>query len=109
MAQHYFDTQTVNSTGAKPPASLGKFPEFGGTASALVSTGGTATVALRAWNIAGAKEVLATFVLPVASGSKAGDLFDTVVVAAQYEQFDWNVLQLSNGASLTLAFSGSGI
>jgi hypothetical protein len=109
MAQHYFDTQTVNTSGVKPPATLGKFPEFGGTASVSVTAGGTATVALRAWNISGAKETLATFVLPVASGTKQGDLFDTVVIAAQYEAFDWNVLALAGGASVTLALSGSGI
>lgn len=110
MAQHMLDTQVVTTTGVKPPAQLAKMPEFGCTAQVMVAGGGaTATVALRAWNIDGAKETLATFVLPVASGTKQGDLYDTVVIAAQYEKFDWNVLALAAGASLTLALSGSGI
>jgi hypothetical protein len=110
MAQHLFDTQQVTTTGVKAPATLTKFPEFGATASVLVAGGtATATVALRAWNISGAKEVLATFVLPVASGTKTGDLFDSLVVAAQWENWDWNVLALGSGATLTLALSGAGV
>lgn len=110
MAQHLFDTQTQTTTGVKPPNSLTKWPEFGGTAQVAVSGGAaTATVQLRAWNISGAKEILATFVLPVASGTKQGDLFDSVVVAAQWENWDWNVLAIGAGASLALTLSGSGI
>jgi hypothetical protein len=110
MAQHYFDNQTVTTTGVKAPNSLTKWPEFGGTAQVAVSGGtATATVELRAWNISGAKETLAQFVLPVASGAKAGNLFDSVVVASQWENWDWNVLALGAGASLQLTLSGSGI
>jgi hypothetical protein len=110
MAQHYLDTQVVTTTGQKDPATLSKWPEFGGTASVKVSGGTpTATVQLRAWNISGAVEILAQFVLPVPSGAKTGDLFDSVVVASQWEDFDWNVISLGAGASLTLALSGSGI
>lgn len=110
MAVHMFDTQSVTTTGVKAPATLTKFPEFGGTASVLVAGGtATATVSLRAWNNTGAKEILATFTLPVASGSKTGDLFDSAVIAAQWENFDWNVTALGAGATLTLTLSGSGI
>lgn len=110
MAQHMFDTQAVTTAGVKAAATLTKFPEFGATASVLVAGGTpTATVQLRAWNNSNAKEILATFVLPVQSGAKAGDLFDSAVIAAQWENFDWNVTQLGAGATLTLTLSGSGI
>lgn len=109
MAQHYFDSQAVTTTGVKAPNSLTKWPEFGGTAQVAVSAGGSATMQLRAWNISGAKEVLAQIVLPVPSGAKVGDLYDSVVVASQWENWDWNVTALSAGATLTLTLSGSGI
>lgn len=115
MAQHLFDTQSVGTTGTKPAATLTKWPEFGATAQVLVAGGTpTATVQLRAWNVSGAKEILKTFVLPVPAGTydadaKTGDLFDTLVVAAQYELFDWNVTALGSGATLTLTLSGSGL
>lgn len=115
MAQHMFDTQAVTTAGIKPMATLTKMPEFGGTASILVAGGAaTATVQFRAWNIAPAKEILKTFVLPVPTGTyagdaKTGDLFDSLVVAAQYENCDWNVTALGAGATLTLTFSGTGL
>lgn len=108
MAQHMLDSQTVTTTGVKAPAMLTKFPEFGATASVGL-TSGTATVQLRAWNSSSYKEILRTFTLPVASGAKAGDLFDSEVVAAQWENFDWNVSAMSGGGTLTLTLSGSGI
>ncbi len=108
MAQHLFDTQGVTTTGVKPAATLTKFPEFGATASVGITTG-SATVQLRAWNNSSYKEILRTFVLPVASGAKAGDLFDSEVVAAQWENFDWNVTAIAGGGTLTLTLSGSGI
>lgn len=110
MARHMFDTQSATTTGVKVAATLTKFPEFGATASVGVSGGtATATVQLRAWNDAGMKEVLATFTLPVSSGAKAGDLYDSAVIASQWENFDWNVSALGAGATLTLTLSGSGI
>lgn len=115
MAQHMFDTQVASTTGIKPAATLTKFPEFGGTASIVVSGGdAAATVQLRAWNTASAKEILKTFVLPVPAGTyeadaKTGDLFDSQVIAAQYENFDWNVMLLGAGASVTLTLSGTGL
>lgn len=110
MAVHMFDTQDVTTSGVKNPATLTKFPEFGGTASVAVAGGtATATVQLRAWNDPDAKEILVTFVLPVTGGAKAGDLFDSAVIAAQWEDFDWNVTALGAGATLTLTLSGSGI
>jgi len=110
MAQHMFDTQTQTTTGVKAAATLTKFPEFGATASVGVAGGTpTATVQLRAWNNSGFKEILATFVLPVGSGPKTGDLFDSAVIASQWENFDWNVTALGAGATVTLTLSGSGI
>lgn len=115
MAQHMFDTQAVTTAGIKPMATLTKMPEFGGTASILVAGGAaTATVQFRAWNITSAKEILKTFVLPVPAGTyeadaKTGDLFDSQVIAAQYENFDWNVMLLGAGASVTLTLSGTGL
>lgn len=108
MAQHLFDTQGVSTTGVKVPVTLTKFPEFGATASVGITTG-SATVQLRAWNSSSYKEILRTFVLPVPSGAKAGDLFDSEVVAAQWENFDWNVTAIAGGGTLTLTLSGSGI
>jgi len=108
MAVHMFDTQVVTTTGVKAANSLTKFPEFGATASVLLSAG-SATVQLRAWNNTGAKEILATFTLPVPSGAKSGDMFDSAVIAAQWENFDWNVTAISGGGNLTLTLSGSGI
>lgn len=109
MATHMFDTQTQTTTGVKAANSLSKFPEFGATASVGLSTG-TATVALRAWNNSSYKETLATFTLPVADGGvKNGDMFDSVVIASQWENFDWNVTAISGGGTLTLTLSGTGI
>lgn len=108
MATHLLDTQTQTTTGIKAAATLTKFPEFGATASVGLSSG-TATVSLRAWNSSSYKETLATFVLPVPSGVKTGDLFDSAVVASQWENFDWNVSAISGGGTLTLTLSGSGI
>lgn len=104
------DTQAVTTTGVKPAASLTKAPEYGFTATARVSGGTpTATVQLRAWVENGAKEVLATFTLPVASGGKTGDLYDTAVIAATYDFFDWNVTAIGAGATLNLSLVGVGI
>lgn len=108
MATHLFDTQTQTTTGVKAPATLTKFPEFGATASVGLSAG-TATIQLRAWNSSTYKEVLATFTLPVASGAKSGDLFDSAVIASQWENWDWNITAISGGGTATLTLSGSGI
>lgn len=108
MAQHLFDTQDVTTTGVKPPATLTKFPEFGATASVGLTTG-TATVRLRAWNNSAYKEILRTFTLPVPSGVKSGDMFDSEVIASQWENFDWDVSAIAGGGTLKLTLSGSGI
>lgn len=115
MAQNLFDNQDVTTIGVKPMATIAKWPEFGATASVLVTGGtATATVQLRAWNVTGAKEVLKTFVLPVPDGTydgnaKSGDSFDTLVVAAKYQNADWNVTALGAGATLTLTLNGVGL
>lgn len=110
MATHMFDTQTQTTTGVKAANSLSKFPEFGATAEVGVASGTpTLTVQLRAWNNSSFKEILATFVLPVTSGSKTGDLFDSAVISAQWENFDWNITAIGAGATATLTLSGSGI
>lgn len=108
MTTHMLDSQTVTTTGVKAAATLTKMPEFGSTASVGI-TAGTCTVNLRAWNSSSYKEILASFVLPVASGSKAGDLFDSAVIASSWENFDWNVTAISGGGTLTLTLSGTGI
>lgn len=108
MATHLLDTQDVTTIGVKAAATLTKFPELGATASVGLTTG-TATVQLRAWNHSSYKEILATFVLPVASGSKAGDLFDSLVIASSWEFFDWNVAAISGGGTLKLMLSGVGV
>lgn len=113
MAQHMFESQSTTTTGAKPASSLTKFPEFGATAQ-LVLTAGSAVVQFRTWNNVNAKEVLKTFVLPVPAGTypndaKTGDLYDTLVIAAQYENFDWFVSSITGGGTLTLTVSGTGL
>lgn len=108
MAQHLFDTQDVTTTGVKAPATLSKFPEFGATASVGL-TAGSATVTLRAWNNSAYKEILRTFILPVPSGVKSGDLFDSEVIASQWENWDWSVSAITGGGTLKLTLSGSGI
>jgi len=104
------DTQTTTTTGVKPAATLTKAPEYGFTATVRVAGGtATATVQLRAWVESGAKEVLASFTLPATATGKVGDLYDTAVVAATYDGFDWNVTALGSGATLTLTVVGVGI
>ena len=104
-----YDSQTgVTTTGVKTPATLTKFPEFGATASVGLTTG-TATVKLMAWNNAGYQETLCTFTLPVSAGLKSGDMFDSAVIASQWENWAWNVTAISGGGGLTLTLSGSGI
>lgn len=102
------DTITPTTVGVKTAGSLIKFPEFGATANVGLSAG-SATVQLRAWNNSAYKEVLATFVLPVVGGAKAGDMFDSAVIASQWEMFDWNVQAISGGGTLTCSLSGAGI
>ena len=93
MAVHMFDTQVVTTTGVKAANSLTKFPEFGATASVLLSAG-SATVQLRAWNNTGAKEILATFTLPVPSGAKVDGTPDTGA-----NRVNWLVLTYSSRGS----------
>lgn len=110
MANHMFDTQSQTTTGVKAANSLTKFPEFGATASVGVAGGTpTLTVSLRGWNNNAFKEILATFTLPVSSGTKTGDLFDSAVIAAQWENWDWSITAIGAGATATLTLSGSGI
>lgn len=109
MAVKLFDSQTTTTAGVKAPASLAKWPEGGATGQVLLSAG-AATVQLRAW-VAGtaAKEVLATFVLPVADGEKLGDLYDSQPVYSMWDNWDWNVVSISGGGTLTLALVGVGV
>ena len=109
MATKLTDVVTTTTSGAKAPASLTKFPEFGATASVALSAG-SAVVQLRAWNITGFKEVLGTFTLPVPAGSpKATDMFDSLPVFSTWDQFDWNVTAISGGGTLTMKLVGLGI
>lgn len=113
MGTKLTDTQDVTTTGVKSPATLSKFPEFGGTFTAALQAGGTqtATVQLRAWNnnTSGTPEILATFVLPVVGGAKNGDLFDSFPVFSCWDDWDWNVTALGAGATLRLSAVGVGV
>ena len=109
MAVKLTDTQTTGSTGVKNPATLGKWPEGGATAQVSVNTG-TATVELRAWvNGVSTPEILATFVLPVPSGDKSGDLYDSLPVFSIWDDWDWNVIAVAGGATITLGLVGVGV
>lgn len=109
MATKLTDTQTTTTAGTKAPATLTKWPEGGATAQVSLSTG-TATVQLRAWvNGTTSKEILATFTLPVASGSKTGDLYDSLPVFTIWNNWDWNVVAISGGGTLTLGLVGVGV
>lgn len=107
MGNKLTDTQVVTTTGVKNPATLLKFPEYGGTFTASIDAG-SAVVQVRGWVTSGAKEVLATFTLPVPSGTKAGDLFDSIPIFSTWDDWDWNVMSIS-GANLTLACAGVGV
>lgn len=108
MATKLTDSRALTTTGVADPTTLTKWPEFGATVTAHLTTG-TATVQLRAWTNGNAKEVLATFVLPVPAGSKAGDMFDSLPVFATYDDFDYNVTAISGGGTLTMTVTGVGV
>jgi len=114
MGTKLTDTKTASATGVNDPATLTKWPEYGGTATVSMDAGGTqtATVQLRAWNTnAGTpqKEILATFVLPVSGGPKNGDLFDSLPIFSCWDDFDWNVTALGAGATVRMSFVGVGV
>jgi hypothetical protein len=114
MGTKLTDTQTQTTTGAKDPATLTKWPEYGGTATVAMEAGGTqtCTVQLRAWNTSigsGQKEVLATFVLPVVGGPKNGDLFDSLPIFSTWDDWDWNITALGASATVRLSFVGVGV
>lgn len=97
----------VSTTGIKTPAVLTKYPEGGATFSARVTPGGSATVRLRAWVESGAKETLATFVLPCTQPGKVGDLYDSLPVFSVWDGYDWSVDAISG--TVTLGTVGVGI
>lgn len=113
MGTKLTDTQTATTTGAKNPATLSKWPEYGATATVAMEAGGTqtATVQLRAWNNGASsfKEVLATFVLPVSGGVKNGDLFDSLPVFSTWDNWDWNVVSIGASATVRLSLVGVGV
>lgn len=98
---------SITATGTYNPASITKAPEGGFTATFGI-TAGSCTVRLRAWNNATYKETLATVTLPVPSGSKAGDLFDTVPVNYTYDDIDIVVDAIATG-TLTVNVVGVGV
>jgi hypothetical protein len=109
MATKLTDTKTgITATGVQAPNTLTKWPEFGATVTARL-TAGTCTVQLRAWNDSSAKEILATFVLPVPAGVKAGDLHDSLPVFSPWDNFDYNVTAISGGGTLTMSVVGVGV
>lgn len=113
MGTKLTDTQDVTTTGVKNPATMTKFPDFGATFSVALQAGGTqtATVVLRAWNtsLSAQPEILATFVLPVVGGAKNGDLFDSLPIFSDWDDWDWNVTALGAGATLRLSAVGVGV
>lgn len=119
MATKLTDSQTLSGgslvTGVVNPATLTKFPEGGATfqvaaAGATSGSGNTFKVQLRAWVIGVADpEVLAEFELPVPSGDKAGDLFDSLPVFSVWDDWDWNVTQVGTATAATLAAVGVGV
>lgn len=112
MATKLTDTQTVTTTGVKAPATMTKFPEGGATFSVEQSSGTVtaATVQLRAWNASmTGKEILATFTLPVPSGSKINDMFDSLPVFSIWDNWDWNVVTLTGTSTPTLRLSAVGV
>ena len=56
-----------------------------------------------------AKEILATFTLPVPSGSKVGDVFDSLPVFSIWDNWDWNVTTLTGTGTPTLRLSCVGV
>lgn len=112
MATKLTNVIVTTTTGVKDPntdgtPALAKYPEGGATLSARVSVGGAAVVELLAWVESGAKEVVATYTLPVPSGDKAGDLYDTEPINSIFDDFEWNVVSITG--TLTLSLVGVGI
>jgi hypothetical protein len=116
MATKVQDTLTLSggslTTGVKDPQSITKAPEgqFTVTVYAPGATSGSpAVVQLRAWTNSSAKEVLATFTLPVPSGSKANDVYDTLPVYATYDDIDYNVTSVGAATSIVISVTGVGV
>lgn len=108
MAIRLTDSQTTTSAGIKNPATLTKWPEGGANVTVGVTTG-TAVVELWAWISSSYKEKLASFTLPVPAGQdKAGDLYDSLPVESIWTDWEWNVVSLSGGGTLSLVLVGLG-
>jgi len=97
----------ITTAGVHNPATVTKAPEGGFTVTFTLSAG-TCKVHLRAWNISTSPEVLHTVDLPVPSGSKIGQMYDTVTVNNVYDDFDYNVEDISGG-TLTAYMTGLGV
>ncbi|MCW5657422.1 MAG: hypothetical protein KIT60_06945 [Burkholderiaceae bacterium] len=104
MTVKLLDTQTTTTAGVKAPATLAKWPEGGATASVGLSAG-TATVELLAWVSAGYKQKLATFSLDVTGGEAS----EALPIASIWDDWEWNVLAIAGGGTLTLALVGLGL
>ena len=118
MATKVEDTQTLSggslTTGVKNPATMTEFPVGGCTfqVSAAGSTGGSpAIVQLRGWvNGVSTPEILATFTIPVPSGAKIGDMYDSLPVYSIWDDWDWNVTQVgASTTSIVLGACGVGV
>ena len=110
MAAKLTDSKTATAIGAVANT-LNKFPEGGCTFGVQLSAG-TAVVQVRAWTSSTtAKEVLATFTLPIAANAtfKANDLFDDFPVFTIWDNWDWNVVDIQGGGTLTLKAIGVGV
>ena len=97
----------ITAVGTYDP-DLTKAPEGGFTVTARIDVG-ACIVQVRGWADPLAKEVLGTFTLPVPSGPKAGDMYDTLPVFATYDDIDYNVTSISGGAALTISAVGVGV
>jgi hypothetical protein len=118
MATKLTDTQTLSggslTTGVKNPTTLTKFPEGGATFQ--VSAAGSlsaspAIVQLRGWvNGVSTPEILATFTIPVPTGSKINDMYDSQPVFSIWDDWDWNVTQVgASTTSIVLGCVGVGV
>lgn len=108
MATKITDAKTgITATGFYNPNTATKCPEGGFTVTFTLSAG-TCKVHLRVWNISGSPEVLHTVDLPVPSGPKIGQMYDTVPVNNVYDDFDYHVEAISGG-TLTAHMTGLGV
>jgi len=123
MATKQTDSLTLTAgtltTGLKNPASLTKWPELGATVTVRApgaTSGSPAIVELRVWTDASAKEVLATFTLPVPAvddagnaNANAGALFDSLPAFSTWDDFEYNVVAIGAATSIVCSVTGVGV